>query len=51
MALASSTQLEALKIILGVRGDQVDQELQDLLTENGQIIESVRKEGLQDAGQ
>jgi hypothetical protein len=49
MALASSTQLEALKIIREMRAeaDPVDQELQALVLEDGQIIDSVRQQGLQ----
>lgn len=46
MVLASATQLNILGIIREMRADPVDQELQNLLMENGQIIESIRKEGL-----
>jgi hypothetical protein len=44
MALTSSTQLHILAIIREMRGDQVDQKLQTLLLENGQIIDSVRQQ-------
>ena len=43
MALASATQLNILGIIREMRADPVDQELQAILLENGQIIESVRQ--------
>jgi hypothetical protein len=46
MALASSTQLELLKIVREMRADPADQELEALLLENGQIIDSVREQGL-----
>jgi len=46
MALASSTQLEVLKIIREMCETPGDQELQALLLENGQIIDSVRQLGL-----
>jgi hypothetical protein len=42
MVLASATQLNILGIIREMRADQGDQELQDLLVENGQIIGSVQ---------
>jgi hypothetical protein len=42
MALASSTQLEILKIVRELREDPMDADLQPLLLENGQIIDSIR---------
>jgi hypothetical protein len=47
LTLASSTQLEVLKIIRGMRADPVDQKLQTLLLENGQIIDTVRQQAFQ----
>lgn len=46
MALASSTQLEVLKIVQEMRETPGDQKLQALLLENGQIIDSVRQQAL-----
>jgi hypothetical protein len=46
MALASATQLEIVSIIRAMRSAPADQELQALLMENGQIIDSVRQQGL-----
>jgi hypothetical protein len=47
MVLASATQLNIQGIIREMRADSVDQELEDLLLENGQIIESVRQKASQ----
>jgi Family of unknown function (DUF5677) len=47
MALASATELNILLIIREMRAAPDDQELQALLLEDGQIIDSVRQEGLQ----
>jgi Family of unknown function (DUF5677) len=46
MGLASATQLEILKIIREMRAAPIDDELQALLLENGQIIYSVHQKGL-----
>ena len=46
MALASSTQLEIIKIIREIRADPVDEEFQTLQLENGRIIYSVRQRPL-----
>jgi hypothetical protein len=46
MGLASATQLEILKIIREMRAVPIDDELQALLLENGQIIYSVHQKGL-----
>jgi hypothetical protein len=46
MALASSTQLEIIKIIRKIRADPVDEEFQTLQLENGRIIYSVRQRPL-----
>jgi hypothetical protein len=50
MVLASATQLNILGIIREMRADPVDQELQDLQVENGQIIESVLPKASQREG-
>jgi hypothetical protein len=41
MALASATQLEIVRIIRELREDAVDEELQAIVQENGEIIDSV----------
>ena len=47
MSLASATELNILVITREMRAAPDDQELQALLLEDSQIIDSVRQEGLQ----
>jgi hypothetical protein len=46
LVVRGATEVEILKIVKQIRGDAGDEKLDAPVLENGQIIESVRREGL-----